>query len=160
MSPEAGALIRRIVLGVDGSDGAMAATRWCAALARTLGADVIALYAIEPLPEFFLDLPPFGPRPWKDDLRAALHLWCAPLREAEVPHREELVEDDAAPALARTAEEEEADLIVVGAHGHGSMADRLLGSVSYKLAHNGSRPVVVVPTAAAASLSSSAPESR
>jgi nucleotide-binding universal stress UspA family protein len=160
MTPAAGLRIRRIVLGVDGSDGAMAATRWCAAFARTLGAEVIAVYALEPLPEIFLDLPPLGPRPWKDDLRAALHLWCAPLREAGVPHREELVEDDAAPALVHVAEKEEADLIVVGAHGHGSVADRLLGSVTYKLAHNASRPVVVVPTAAAAQISSSEPESR
>jgi nucleotide-binding universal stress UspA family protein len=98
MTPEAGTLIRRVVLGVDGSDGAMAATRWCAGLARSLGAEVIAIYAIEPLPEVFLDLPPLGPRPWKDDLRAALHVWCAPLREAGVAHREQLVEDDAASA--------------------------------------------------------------
>jgi nucleotide-binding universal stress UspA family protein len=58
------------------------------------------------------------------------------------------------------AEQEEAGLIVVGAHGHGSLMDRLLGSVTFKLAHNGSRPLVVVPTAAAAQVSSSEPEGR
>ena len=45
---ETGILFRRIVLGLDGSDGAIAAARWCAALARTAeqkDADVIVVGA-------------------------------------------------------------------------------------------------------------------
>ena len=40
------------------------------------------------------------------------------------------------------------NLIVVGAQGHGSFTDRVLGSVTYRLAHHADRPVVIVPRAA------------
>ncbi len=43
------------------------------------------------------------------------------------------------------ADREDADLIVVGAHGHGGFEDRMLGSVSYKVSHRAHQPVVIVP---------------
>ena len=37
------------------------------------------------------------------------------------------------------------DLLIVGAKGHGGLADRVLGGVSYRVAHRARQPVVVVP---------------
>jgi nucleotide-binding universal stress UspA family protein len=36
-------------------------------------------------------------------------------------------------------------MIVVGAQGHGNLAERVLGGVSYRLAHRAHQPVVIVP---------------
>jgi nucleotide-binding universal stress UspA family protein len=56
------------------------------------------------------------------------------------------VEDDSAAAgLLAAAEREHADLIVIGAHGHGSVFGRLLGATAYKISHRAKVPVVIVP---------------
>ncbi|TML75255.1 MAG: universal stress protein [Actinobacteria bacterium] len=44
-----------------------------------------------------------------------------------------------------TAENVEADLIVVGTHGHGGFTAALMGSVARALCHTAGRPVLVVP---------------
>jgi nucleotide-binding universal stress UspA family protein len=55
---------------------------------------------------------------------------------------------DPSTVLADLAEEERADLVVVGTRGHGRFASALLGSVSAALVCAGVCPVVVVPRAA------------
>lgn len=58
--------------------------------------------------------------------------------------RHEALADSPAWALIRTAEEWNADLIVVGAHGHSVLGGRLiLGSVSQRVLHEASRSVRV-----------------
>jgi nucleotide-binding universal stress UspA family protein len=55
----------------------------------------------------------------------------------------------AARTIAAIAEEVEADLIVVGTHGYGRLANALLGSVTQGLLHTGVCPVLAVPTGTA-----------
>lgn len=50
--------------------------------------------------------------------------------------------------IAEVARETGADLIVVGTHGHGAIPGILLGSVTQRLLHYASCPVLVVPPAA------------
>jgi nucleotide-binding universal stress UspA family protein len=62
-------------------------------------------------------------------LRAVRHnletSWTAPLRAVGVTHRCPLIENDSpAAALLAVAERERVGLVVVGAHGGGSLADR------------------------------------
>lgn len=51
-----------------------------------------------------------------------------------------------APAIAEIAAKADADLIVVGSHGHSALAGVLLGSVAHKLLQIAGRPVLVVPS--------------
>jgi nucleotide-binding universal stress UspA family protein len=60
MKDEQGDAIRRILVGVDGSDGAARAVAWSARLARAAGAEVVAVHAIGT--PIFLDGYPFGAR--------------------------------------------------------------------------------------------------
>ena len=94
--------IRRIVVGVDGSDGAMRAVMWSARLARATGAEVVAAYAIES-PVFLEDFPLVtGPismeswdvawKEWLEHTRELLEQrWCRPLAAAGVRYRAELI---------------------------------------------------------------------
>ena len=52
----------------------------------------------------------------------------------------------AARTIAEIAKEVGADLIVVGTHGYGRLANALLGSVTMGLLHAGVCPVLAVPT--------------
>ena len=56
------------------------------------------------------------------------------------------VYEDPAEALINVAESELADLIVVGAKGEGSLADRIFGSTVTKLLEESATPVLVVPS--------------
>lgn len=147
--------IGRIVVGVDGSQGSRAAAGWAASIAATTGAEVIAVYGVGKLPDVFvgapeavaagLDVTNTRHLPWRKHAELSLERWCEALREAGVTYRCEVVDEFAAHALLAVAQEERADLIVVGARNHG-VVDRVLGGVPYKLAHHAHVPVVIVPT--------------
>ena len=64
-----------------------------------------------------------------------------PMRQRVVEHRGE----GRGAKLCATAADEDADLLVVGSHGHGVLADALLGSISNYVVHHSTVPVLVVP---------------
>lgn len=111
-----------------------------------MGAEVVAVFALAPLSELVLSVPPVNVVGRKEHFESALEDdWCTPLKDAEVPYRAMVVEMSPVEALAKTAEDEGGDVIVVGAQGHGAFADRLLGGVPFKLVHHAGHPVVIVP---------------
>jgi nucleotide-binding universal stress UspA family protein len=57
-----------------------------------------------------------------------------------------------AAEIAKIAEEQEADVIVVGTRGHRPVAGALLGSVAQGLLHSAKCPVLVIPPAVAKQL--------
>lgn len=137
-------MAQRIVVGVDGSDGALAALRWAAAEAAQWDADVVAVQAWEFTPlivatEAPIDLAEL--RRETDELLDRQVRECFGDREARVERR--VVEDLPARAVLEAAEG--ADLIVVGSRGRGGLKGLLLGSVSQKVASHAPCPVVVVP---------------
>jgi nucleotide-binding universal stress UspA family protein len=134
-----------IVIGIDGSEGARHALTWTIAMATRIDAEVCAVLALRPFGEFIITAPPFPEETLQAVKTDFEQEWCAPLRSAGVPYRTQMVEAEPAHALMRVADKEGAEMIVVGAHGHGGLADRVLGSVSYRLAHHATRPVVIVP---------------
>jgi nucleotide-binding universal stress UspA family protein len=138
----------RIVVGVDGSSAGKHALEWTARMAKTLHAQVIAVYA--------LDLPVALPDPYAipfyldDKWRAGLqsdfeNKWCRPLKTAKVPYRTILEEGRPASVILDVAQREKAELIVVGRRGRGEVAELLLGSVSHEVVLHSKRPVLLVP---------------
>jgi len=138
--------LKKIVVAVDGSPAADRAIRWAADCATESGAEVVVVTALDVDTQFIRDLPPSGFRNWRIELHRQLEEdWIAPLVEAAVAHRTMVVEAPPALAIIQVADDEHADLIVIGAHGHGSFGDRLLGSVSYRVTHLARQPVTVIP---------------
>jgi nucleotide-binding universal stress UspA family protein len=151
--------MKRIVVGIDGSKGALRALRWAMGLAKEEGAEIVAVYAVGPVEGLGwgaanavsagLGMSQSTSGSWRDEVRRELEQdWCAPLRAAGVPFRAYFEEASASAALMAIADREDADLIVVGAHGHGGFEDRVLGSVSNKISHRAHQPVVIVPSKA------------
>lgn len=139
--------VRRIVVGLDGSEGSTGALQWALALARDLNADVIAVHAY---PVVVAGVPPTTLILDDEQIRKELMTvlddeWAAPLRKAEIPHRSVVEAGSPSDVIMRVADREKADLIVVGSRGRGGFAGLLLGSVSQQVAHYARQPVVVVP---------------
>jgi nucleotide-binding universal stress UspA family protein len=142
---------RRIVVGLDGSAGGEAALRWAIGYARAVGAEVVAVYALD-VPGYFsypfnATAPIVLDESVRDDMKKRLEEeWCAPLAAAGVRHRAVLADGRPADVLLDVSERENADLVVTGRRGLNTLGELVLGSVSHHLVHGSRRPVVLVPS--------------
>ena len=66
------------------------------------------------------------------------------LRDTGLDFNTDMVEGPAAEAILRVAQTEDCDLIVMGSRGLGMMQGLLLGSVSYRVLHRATIPVLIV----------------
>lgn len=143
---------RHILLGADGSEGSHAAVRWCAEMAPVLDAAVFAVFVSE-IPATGVTGPvgmggvgPAIDTEWYANMKTVLtEQWCAPLEAAGVTWQGEVLDGSPSHTLLTAADEVHADLIVIGRHGHGGLAERLMGSVPSHVAHHAHQPVVIVP---------------
>ncbi len=134
--------LHHIIVGHDGSPAAHRATEWAAARAGESGAVVTVE---DPDTQLALDILPRRGN-WREDVHTLLRTtWTQSLRDAGVTFHVKILEGRVAPTLMNVAAELPADLIVIGSHGRGSVGDRLLGSVTYRLVHRAPCPVTVIP---------------
>ena len=139
---------KRIVAGVDGSDGSRAALQWAFEEAREHGSELLLISVWTPSPAEIA--PPFGSFPWGTnvDLTEAAEQALQELLQGvmgeqdDVKVKTQVVSGNAAKVLIDSSQD--ADLLVVGSRGHGGFAGMLLGSVSQHVAAHASCPVVVV----------------
>jgi nucleotide-binding universal stress UspA family protein len=146
-------LIGSMVVGTDGSETASEAVREATELARKLGAKVHIVSAYEPVPEGRLreeraEVPDdlqwmVNPREDVDETLAAA---AKGLQDAGVEVATHARQGDPADAILDVAEEEEADLIVVGNKGMTGAKRFLLGSVPNKVSHHAPCSVMIIRT--------------
>lgn len=141
-----GAVMNRIVVGIDGSDEAIRALEWALDEGRLRGAEVEVIHAFH----FFPDVSEAAVLMEEPDM---------------VLQADELLRKNVEPAVAtrpgvhvttravqgppaRTLLDAAAgaDLLVVGSRGRGGFGGLLLGSVSQQCVHHAPCPVVVVPS--------------
>lgn len=140
--------IRKIVVGLDGSEHAKHALDWVIRMAKGMGSEVVAVYAVD-VPVYFPA--PYGTPPqfdpeWREALRQEFESkWCQPLRDAGVSYKARFEDGRPAPVIADVAEAEGADLIVVGRRGRGGFAELVLGSVSHELVLHSNVAVLLIP---------------
>jgi nucleotide-binding universal stress UspA family protein len=135
-----------VVVGVDGSPGSVAALKWAAREARLRGLvlRVVTAYHWElppvPGPAVSLDV---------DVLRDAARATQDEALDAAADHlagvvvERELAFGGAGACLSRAAED--AELLVVGSHGHGPLGRLMVGSVGHDVVQHARCPVVVLP---------------
>jgi len=133
----------RIVVGVDGFESSKTALRWAIRQARMTGAVVEAVTAWHiPVGAGWVPTPDMPD--YEEDaftvLAEAITEMCTVDPDVQICPR--VVKGQAGQVLAAAAEG--ADLLVVGARGHGGLADALLGSVGQYCAHHAPCPVVII----------------
>src|SRR5579859_8149149 len=139
--------IKRIVVGVDGSKHSDAALGWAIRMAKGMGSQVTAVYGVY-VPVYFPQ--PYGTpvqfdEQWRKEMKAEFEdKWCRPLKESGLTYRTVMRDGRPASVIAKVAEEDGADVIVVGRRGRGAAAELLLGSVSHELALSSKRPVLLI----------------
>ena len=135
----------RMLIGVDGSETSLNAVRMAAGICDPV-ADLFALYYS---PRELEKRVPNGSRSIIGGAAAAVFADARDLLPADVASRTEFIQSDAAAAwgILDSAATWQADMIVVGAQGLGSLQQLLLGSVSRAVVHGARLPVLVVRSA-------------
>jgi nucleotide-binding universal stress UspA family protein len=146
-------MFKSIVVGTDGSETATKAVRSAVELARDVGATVELVSAYEPVPSAQLAA---ERRDAPEDLQWAINpreVVDATLEAAAEVAQEEGVtaqvyarQGDPADAILDVAEEQNADLIVVGNKGMTGAKRFLLGSVPNKVSHHAPCSVLIIRT--------------
>jgi nucleotide-binding universal stress UspA family protein len=146
-------LIGSMVVGTDGSDTASEAVRQAAELAQRLDAKVHLVSAYEPVSEGRLreerqQVP--GDLQWmvnpREDVNDTLASAAQGFQDAGVQVETHAREGDPADAILDVAEEQEADLIIVGNKGMTGAKRFLLGSVPNKVSHHAPCSVMIIRT--------------
>ncbi len=136
-----------IVVGVDGSEGSLDAFRWAVDEARRRRGAVKAVLAWDH-PYAVPVYGKFSDAEWlQGNAEVQLFSWLKDELgdDPGIEVRREVQQGPPARVLLGAAHE--ADLLVVGSRGRGGFAGLLLGSVSQKVLHHASCPVVVIPPA-------------
>ena len=146
-------MFARIVVGTDGSETARQAVREAAQLAKQTGATLVIVSAFDPVPqgrlrEERLEAPSdiehtLGPN---EDVDATLADAARDVDDAGVEVKTIARQGEPADAILDVAEEENADLIVVGNKGMTGAKRFLLGSVPNKVSHHAPSSVLIVRT--------------
>lgn len=145
-------MIKRILVGTDGSDHAQRAVAFAAELALQLRAEVILVHVAGSFPPAVAagGYMTYIPQDIIDETREELERrvqrdFVTPLKRLGVRYRA-VVRDGWAPTvLGDVALEESADLVVVGNRGLHALGEFFLGSTSHALTHHAPVPLVVVP---------------
>jgi nucleotide-binding universal stress UspA family protein len=141
-----------ILVGVDGSDHSRRALSWAMreAAAHQVPLTVMAVHAGPPRPatQVYWNVPtlPEG-SPDPELARTAVRKWVDTVADEDALTVPEVIVDvrTGDPAEELVSASRDADLLVVGSRGSGVWAQILLGSVSSKVVHHATCPVVVVP---------------
>jgi len=145
-------MFESILVGTDGSDAAGVAVSRAVAMAAALGARLQIVSAYEPVPERRLriervQVPSDVQVNMREDVLALLEEARLDAEAAGVARVETFARlGDAADAILDVAEEQGADLIVVGNKGMTGATRFLLGSVPNKVSHHAPCSVLIVRT--------------
>lgn len=138
--------MKKILVGVDGSSRERAVLRAATDLARRLDARLILVRAVKLAGE----LPPEAWLMPEEEVTSILERRAkAAVEETAKALPPELVEglrvDIGEPwrVICKTAEDEDVELIVIGAHGYGVL-DRMLGTTAARVVNHADRSVLVV----------------
>jgi nucleotide-binding universal stress UspA family protein len=145
-SPTEGGAMKEIVIATDGSEAAREAVEYGLELASENGAEVTFVHVLPP-DDYVVPGRAAVPRPHHvdmDESESALAEASDAAIGAGVSYALERISGDTVAEIIAVAEAKDADLIVVGSRGRGTVGSALLGSVSRGVLKEARRPVLVV----------------
>ncbi len=139
-------MYRRILVPVDFSEHGRRAMEHAVALARAVGAEVVLFHAFErptppKMPATDAKLRAYLAEAVEDARTRLTHLAAA---QEGVGVRALTVEGRPAEEILAALRDEACDLVCMGSHGRGALAEVLMGSVTERVLHHAPCPVLVV----------------
>jgi len=138
--------VKKILIATDGSPSAREAVAFGLELAAEQSAEAAVVHvahAVDVLPTALFGIPGALPHSLTADDRVPLEEASMLAAEKGVSARTELLTGDPVDEIVAFADSIDADLIVVGSRGHGTVASAFLGSVSQGVLHETRRPVLI-----------------
>ncbi len=139
--------MQRILVAIDGSEGAAKAVRLAADIAMRFGARLTLLYVV---PRLLLPPDVYGvtladvEREHRAYADRVVSEALAKLDEPGLRADAQVLYGSPAEAIAEAAAAPDVGMVAVGSRGRGAVARVLLGSVSDRLVHISTKPVLVV----------------
>ena len=140
--------VQRILVPVDLSDFSDLAMQFALLSQKKLGSQITVMYAEEftyvftgeyPIGYYFEDVGEM-----KKHTSKLLHKWITEHVPSTCPVATMIVDDFPARAIVRTADDVNADLIIMGTHGRHGIRRAILGSVTERVLRETERPVLTV----------------
>lgn len=140
----------QILVAVDFSEGTERVMEVARDFAARTASHVYVLHVAEPEPDFVgYDT---GPDVVREQVAAEYHrehrqvqALADQLRSEDIGATALLIQGSIVETVIAESDRLNADMIVVGSHGHGAVFDLLVGSISEGLVRKSRRPVLVVP---------------
>jgi universal stress protein E len=136
--------IRSIVVAVDLGPGTVETLRHTSDLATATGAVVHVVHAHDEPSVLSADRGLLNAQRQVHEKRALLHDFCASAIPRTAHGMERVKAGDAADVIFEAARDTDADVIVIGAHRHRGIADRLVGSTGEKVLRRASIPCLIL----------------
>ena len=144
--------MKKIVAALDFSDATPAVVEAASKMATAFGAELLLVHIMEPEPTYSAygftpeEFPAIHSFQREARSRAEHALGAQKERVPDsVSTRTTLLEGNPLHELLGFATDQEADLVVLGSHGHGVVASVLLGSVAEGVVRKAEIPALVVP---------------
>ena len=141
-------ILKQILIATDGSESAEKAASFGIEIARLSGAKIYAVYVIDTTPYYSIPLDQLWPKDIYEQFEKIGHEITADVEEttkaAGLEAESIVLKGDPAERILNFAEEQNVDLIVVGAHGISKFERLVIGSVSEKIVRHAKIPVLVV----------------
>lgn len=146
--------MRTILIAVDFSDAADAVVDAALRVATAFGSQSFLVHVAAPDPEFVgYEAGPQHERDWRAgelrDEHSRLEQMATRFQQAGLDATPLLVQGPTVEKLLEEANRLQAELIVIGSHGHGRLHDLLVGSVAEGVLRHAGLPVLVVPVSSA-----------
>jgi nucleotide-binding universal stress UspA family protein len=139
--------MKRILVPVDGSEYAVRALRYAIGRAKTSPAEVHVLH-VEPPPHYqeqrLYAMREDIARIHQEACQRLLQDAVVELQQAGVPHASHLANGEVANAIAKFADAQRMDEIVMGTRGMSAFGQMLMGSVASRVVHFAKIPVTLV----------------
>jgi len=126
-------LFRKILLGYDGSEGALKAAALAASIAEKYGATIVVCHAFGNMPAMA--------KP--SEVRRMIAPVLDSYAKLGIPTQVAIPDDVPAQGILSAADEHQADLIVIGSRGRGTFANLLLGSTAERVLRFAKVPVLL-----------------
>jgi universal stress protein A len=143
---------KRIVVGIDFNEPSLAALEYARTLAATFGSSVSLIHVIQPMATEIYAYSAEMVENWERTAYERLWALFPATERTALQGRAEVRVGLPVDEILTFADEQKADLIILGTHGRGALTHFFLGSVAERVVRRARCPVLTVGQAAAAAV--------